>query len=145
MPRIPVEIQLEKAEAGPTSWPTWRLSHLSNKLWVRRRTVATGMGSNATTTFQRAHVSASSWVRICLATWRCLAARSASLACGLASTLLQPHSTLLQALLLHSALLQACPESLLMVMRASTRLPRKRDRAALPISRCPLVVESRYK
>ena len=27
-PCIPVEIQLEKAEVGPTSGPTWRLSHL---------------------------------------------------------------------------------------------------------------------
>ena len=27
-PWIPVGIQLEKAEVGPTSGPTWRLSHL---------------------------------------------------------------------------------------------------------------------
>ena len=27
-PRIPVEIQLEKAGVGPTSGPTWRPSHL---------------------------------------------------------------------------------------------------------------------
>jgi hypothetical protein len=28
-PRIPVEMQLEKAAVGPTSGPTWRLSHFS--------------------------------------------------------------------------------------------------------------------
>jgi hypothetical protein len=27
-PRIPAEIQLQKAEVGPTSGPTWRLSHV---------------------------------------------------------------------------------------------------------------------
>ena len=30
---IPVGIQLEKAEVGPISGPTWRVSHLRRKLW----------------------------------------------------------------------------------------------------------------
>jgi hypothetical protein len=35
-PCIPVEIQLEKGEVGPTSGPTWRLCHLVQHLVVNR-------------------------------------------------------------------------------------------------------------